>query len=72
MKSDRMKVELYNGTQLALAMGVHRNYISAMKRAGYKFTHGFQTTLDSAMNWRATHPDFTRSTVYPRNERRAA
>jgi len=34
-------------------MGVNRNFITAMKRAGYQFTHGHQTTLNSAMEWRA-------------------
>lgn len=49
---------LYRNGELARAMGVSRTFIFAMKRAGYTFTHGLQTTLESALAWRAAFPHF--------------
>ena len=38
-------------------------YISAMKAAGYVFSHGRYTTLAHALKWLKEHPDF-RTTRY--------
>ena len=53
-----MPPQLYNGTQLATALGKSTPYITAMKRAGYRFTHGTMTTLESAHEWLAAFPQF--------------
>jgi hypothetical protein len=52
-----------SGKDLALYMGRSSSYISAMKSAGYEFTHGTRTLLSSALAWLSEHPDF-RSTGY--------
>ena len=49
---------LLNATKLAAAMDVSASFILAMKRAGYRFTNGHQTTLESALAWRAAFPEF--------------
>jgi hypothetical protein len=56
------------GNALAEAMGRHPSYVSAMKSAGYEFTHGTRTLLSDALRWLAGHPDF-RSTGYRGNFR---
>lgn len=48
---------------LALTLGRHPSYVSAMKSGGYVFTHGTRTLLSDAVDWLAKHPDF-RSTGY--------
>ena len=53
-----MPPQLYNGVQLAKALGKQATYVTAMKRAGYEFTHGSMTTLESAHLWLATFPQF--------------
>jgi hypothetical protein len=58
-------LKLYNSKELAEAMKVHPTYISAMKRAGYQFEYGHQTTPEHAMAWRKANPDFTKTTAYP-------
>jgi hypothetical protein len=49
---------VYNITQLAKRMSVGRGYVHAMILAGFKFTHGKYTTLQSAMDWRQANPTF--------------
>lgn len=46
-------MKLLNATQLAAAIGRHRTYVSAMKRAGFLFSHGTLTTFRSACDWLA-------------------
>jgi hypothetical protein len=64
--------KLYNGKELANAMGVSPYYVSAMKRAGYRFKYSHQTTLEHAMEWREQNPEFTVSLAYERNQKKAA
>lgn len=52
-----------NAGQLARQMNKSRFYVAAMKAAGYVFTHGPETLLSHALEWRKTHPDF-RTTFY--------
>jgi len=54
---------LLNAKGLAAAMDVSASFILAMKRAGYRFTNGHQTTLESALAWRAAFPAF-RTRIY--------
>ena len=56
-----MLAQLHNGVQLAKALGKSVVYVTAMKRAGYRFTHGTMTTLESAHEWLATFPQFRAS-----------
>jgi hypothetical protein len=53
---------------LAVTMDRHPSYITAMKSAGYVFTHGTRTLLSDALRWLAEHPDF-RTTGYYREHR---
>lgn len=53
-----MPSPLYNGIQLASALGKSPTYVTAMKHAGYEFTHGTMTTLESAHAWLAAFPQF--------------
>jgi hypothetical protein len=55
--------KIFNGAKLAFVMDVSPSFVLAMKRAGYQFTHGHQTTLASALKWRAAFPRF-RAYVY--------
>lgn len=48
----------YSARGLAWRMNKSETYVHAMKRAGYVFTHGPETTYESAMEWRAEHPEF--------------
>lgn len=61
----RIETPIYNATQLAKKLGICRDYISAMKKSGFEFTHGMRTTLQSALDWIAEHPDFRLRTAYP-------
>ena len=54
---------LLNCNQLAKELDRHATYVYAMKRAGYKFSHGNRTMLAHALDWLQANPDF-RSTRY--------
>ena len=47
-----------NSKTLAAQLGRSPGYVSAMKSAGYKFTHGTRTLLSDALGWLAAHPEF--------------
>ncbi len=64
----RTTMKLVNCTQLAVAIGHHPNYVSAMKSAGYRFKYATRTTLAHALNWLEEHPDF-RTTEYLQRRR---
>src|SRR5262245_48963371 len=64
MKTD-VVVKLLNGTQLALAIGRSTAYVWAMKRAGFRFSHGNRTLLKPALLWLRLNPAFRMSDVYP-------
>lgn len=48
---------------LAVIMTRHPSYVTAMRSAGYVFTHGSRTLPSDALRWLAEHSDF-RSTGY--------
>lgn len=52
------QTKLLNCSELAKEMRVSPWFVTAMIRAGYKLTHGTQTTYDSALAWRAAFPEF--------------
>ncbi len=57
--------EILTTVELAAALGRHRTYISAMKKAGY---HGFsynQHHLETAIKWLAAHPKWSSVQSYP-------
>jgi len=60
---------LVNGVGLAAAMNVSRTYVQAMKKEGYKFTHGNLTTVESGLEWKAAHPDFVIRSVYQKKRK---
>lgn len=64
-----MKARLLNGTQLAEQMGKNPGFVSVMKKSGYVFQYGTQTTLAHALAWRKLNPNF-RTTSYYRAHRR--
>lgn len=49
------KVELLTSKELAAALGHHRNYVDAMKRAGFQMPGGM-ATVDEARAWLARNP----------------
>lgn len=49
---------LLNGNGLADAMGRGRNYVTAMRRAGYQFQYPGRTTLRHALAWLENRPHF--------------
>ncbi len=51
-------MKLLNCKQLAEELGRSRTYISMMKRAGFKPSHGNRTTIDHALLWLQQNPDF--------------
>ncbi len=55
-----------NSTRLAEALERSPSYVSAMKAAGYVFTHGNRTLVSDALEWLKANPDF-RSTTYCRH-----
>lgn len=44
--------------ELARRLNRSRSYVWAMKRAGFKFTHGRRTTVDAALLWLEWNRDF--------------
>lgn len=54
----QVATKLFRHEELAKEMGVGSKFVLAMKRAGYRFTHAHQTTLESALAWRSAFPDF--------------
>lgn len=54
---------LLNCNQLAEELGRHATYVYAMKRAGYKFSHGNRTMAIHALDWLQANPEF-RTTRY--------
>lgn len=66
--------KLLGVSELAAKLGRGRTYVWAMTRAGYEFTHGQgrrrRTTLESALDWLAAHPEFHLES--PRRSNRAS
>lgn len=62
------QTKLLNCSELAKEMRVSPWFVTAMIRAGYKLSHGTQTTYDSALEWRAAFPEF-RAHHYMRTKR---
>lgn len=60
MSEDQIPI---NATDLAASIRRCRSYVSAMKAAGYRFTHGNRTLLRDALKWLRLNPEF-RSTSY--------
>ena len=58
-------MQLLNRSELAAAIGRHPSYVSAMAKAGLKFSCG-RISLRDAKAWMDAHPDFTTRDVYPR------
>ncbi len=58
-------MQLLNRAQLADAIGRDPSYVSAMTKAGLKFTCG-RISLRAALAWMAANPDFRTRDVYPR------
>jgi len=54
-----------NRSELAKVLGRNPSYVSAMAKAGMKFTCG-RISLRKALAWMAAHPDFTTRDAYPR------
>jgi hypothetical protein len=52
--------------ELAYSINRSPSYVSAMKSAGYVFSHGTRTLLSDALNWLSEHRDF-RVTGYRRD-----
>lgn len=50
--------ELINCKQLATFLGRSQNYVTAMRRAGYKLPYPGRTTTDHALLWLMANPDF--------------
>lgn len=48
-----------NCTELAAGLRKSRQYVSAMKEAGYLMEFGTMTTLGHARAWLREHPDFS-------------
>jgi hypothetical protein len=65
----RSRVKLYNTSGLAEVIEVGRTTISAMKRLGFKFLYGRRTTVRSALDWMAAHPEFRQRQAYPSKAR---
>lgn len=51
-------MKLLNAKQLAEEMSVGATFITAMRRDGYAFEFGHQTTLAHALKWRRGNPAF--------------
>ena len=51
--------------ELAKALGYCRGYVSAMVRAGFRPSGGRRSTLKAALKWKAKHPDFVMTLIYP-------
>lgn len=56
-----MPPPLYNAKQLAGKLGKSQAFVTAMRRAGYRFSHGSLSTLESAHEWLAAFPQFRSS-----------
>lgn len=61
--------KLYNGTELADALGFCTTKVQAMKKMGFKFSHGRQTTAAEALTWLREHPDFSITQAYPKKRK---
>lgn len=49
---------LFNSQSLAQKIGRSPWYVWAMKRAGFRFSHGTRCDLETALAWLAENPDF--------------
>ena len=62
---DKSNEILITTVELAKALGVHKNYVSAMRRAGYVNLFHNKHRLAAALKWLENHPGFTSLSVYP-------
>jgi len=58
-------MELLSKAELAEKIGRHRSYVSAMARAGLKFSCG-RIAMKDALAWMAANPDFRMRDAYVR------
>lgn len=58
-------MELLSKQELAARIGRHRSYVSAMARAGLKFSCG-RISMKDALAWMAANPDFRMRDAYAR------
>src|SRR5689334_8778631 len=66
MEQPKRSKDLLNGTELAEEINIGRTGVQAMKKLGYKFTHGRKTTKRSALQWLRDHPNFRQRMAYQR------
>lgn len=63
---------LFNAKYLAAQLQHDRGYVSAMKRLGFKPVRPGLYSLESAIKWLESHPDFRTTTAYPCKARKKA
>lgn len=56
---------LLNSKKLAKFLMRAPSYVSAMKRAGFRMTHGMRTDPQAALDWLKDNPGFRTDQSYP-------